>query len=110
MVDRSKDEEGVGIGYKAPGDVFEVTQALGRGFSSLFSTYVGLLSALEEKRELLMVGYGANGIGSLRSALNWNPVMALATDQRMSFVLVAPGMTSAACIPEWDIWRGNGVS
>ena len=46
-MDRSDDPNKHGLGYKAPGDVFEVTQALGRGFASLFTSYVGLLSALE---------------------------------------------------------------
>ena len=46
-MDRSDDPNEHGLGYKAPGDVFEVTQALGRGFASLFTSYVGLQSALE---------------------------------------------------------------
>jgi len=109
IVDRSIEPEKDGLGYYAPGDVFEVTQALGRGFSSLFTSNVGLLTALEEKRGLLMVCYGSNGVGLMRSALNWSPVMALATAQQISCVLIAPSMPSATCVPEWDVWRQNGV-
>ena len=46
-MDRSEDSDEKGLSYFGPGDVFEVTQALGRGFASLFSSHIGLLSALE---------------------------------------------------------------
>ena len=57
-----------------------------------------------------MVSYGAMGLGLMRSALNWSPVMALSTTQQVSFILIAPRMTTAACVPEWDQWRSNGVT
>ena len=39
---------------------------------------MGLLSALEDSRNLLMVGAGASGIAPLRAALEWVPVQARA--------------------------------
>ena len=56
-----------------------------------------------------MVCHGPTGMGLMRSALSWSPVMALATTQQISLVLMAPSMTSVACLTEWDKWRENGV-
>lgn len=49
LVERVPDEKDVEnlLSHLAPGDIFQVSQALGRGFASLFSSYVGLQSALE---------------------------------------------------------------
>lgn len=44
-----------------------------RRFCSLFNSYVGLLSALEDSRALVMVAVGARGIAALRSAIEWTP-------------------------------------
>ena len=55
-----------------------------RSYASLFNSYVGLLSALEDSRNLLMVGAGASGIAPLRAALEWVPVQARAGTCRAS--------------------------
>eukprot|EP00210_Caulerpa_lentillifera_P000996 g959.t1 len=112
IVERVPDKNDVEhiLSHMGPGDIFQVSQALGRGFASLFSTYVGLQSALEEKRCLLMVCNGASGLGSIRSALNWSPVMALSTTQSVTCILVAPSVESASYVQEWDQWRQNGVN
>lgn len=47
-----------------------------RRYASLFNSYVGLLSALEDSRNLLLIGSGASGIAPLRAALDWAPVQA----------------------------------
>ena len=43
-------------------------------FCSLFNVYVGLLSALEDGRDLVMVAAGTRGLAALRSAVAWAPV------------------------------------
>ena len=43
-------------------------------FCSLFNVYVGLLSALEDGRDLVMVAAGPRGIAALRSVVDWTPV------------------------------------
>ena len=39
-----------------PGCLLEVSSVLGRGFCSLFNSYVGLLSALEDSRNICLIG------------------------------------------------------
>ena len=39
-----------------PGKLLQVSNVVGRGFSSLFNSYVGLMSAMEESRDLLLIG------------------------------------------------------
>ena len=47
---------------------------LRRRYSSLLNSVVGLTSALEDSRALLLIGAGAGGIAPLRAALEWPPV------------------------------------
>ncbi|CAD7699795.1 unnamed protein product [Ostreobium quekettii] len=97
------------LGDLAPGGQIEVSQALGRGFASLFSSYVGLPSALEDRRPLLMLCAGTPGLSPLRSVLKWAPVQALATTRPIAIVYIAHTPVSAACLQEWDAWRDMGV-
>lgn len=72
-----------------------------RRFASLFNSYVGLLSGMEDARNLLLVGAGCRGIAPLRAALEWTPVQAHATAHRVSLVYVAPSALSAAYLKDW---------
>ncbi len=79
-------------------------------YASLFNSYVGLLSAAEDSRPLLLIGMGARGMGPLRAALEWTPVQAHATANPVTLFYVAQGQQSAAYLADWDQWREAGVS
>ena len=79
-------------------------------YASLFNSYVGLLSAAEESRPLLMLGMGARGMGPLRAALEWTPIQAHATANAVSLFYVTESQQSAAYLADWDSWRQAGVS
>lgn len=78
-------------------------------YASLFNSYVGLLSAAEDSRPLLLIGMGARGMGPLRAALEWTPVQAHATANPVTLVYAAQCQQGAAYIADWDQWREAGV-
>lgn len=95
-----------------PGTLLHVSQVLGRGFTSLFNSHIGIQSALEEGRPLLMIAVGSRGIASVRAALNWTPVLAHASAHPCILFYVINGhssLASAAYLVEWDAWREAGV-
>lgn len=70
-------------------------------FASLFNSYVGLQSALEDARNLLMIGADCRGIAPLRAALEWTPVQAHSTAHRVNLFYAAKSATSAAYLKDW---------
>ena len=72
-----------------------------RRFASLFNSYVGLQSALEDARDLLLIGADCRGIAPLRAALEWTPVQAHATAHRVRLYYAAQSATSAAYLKDW---------
>lgn len=110
LVERDGHPENEKLAGMAPGDTLQVSQVLGRGFASLFSSYVGLLSAMEDSRPLLMACVGTRGLAPMRAALNWAPVQAMAATQPITIIYVSDKQVSAACIQEWDNWRESGIS
>uniref|UniRef100_A0A383VD77 FAD-binding FR-type domain-containing protein n=1 Tax=Tetradesmus obliquus TaxID=3088 RepID=A0A383VD77_TETOB len=94
----------------APGATVEVSQVVGRGFASLFNSYSGLPSSLEEQRNILAIAVGLRGIAAIRAVLNWAPVQAHATSHRVSCVYVTKSPSSAAFLAEWDQWREAGIN
>jgi hypothetical protein len=56
LVDRDGDEQDQEMAVLGPGKLLQVSNVVGRGFSSLFNSYVGLMSAMEESRNLLLIG------------------------------------------------------
>jgi hypothetical protein len=78
-----------------------------RRFCSLFNSYVGLLSGLEDARNLLLVGAGCRGIAPLRAAVEWTPVQAHATAHSTTLVYVAPSALRAAYLKDWCAWAGS---
>ena len=79
-------------------------------FISVWNSNVGLLSAAEESRPLLMLGMGARGMGPLRAAMEWTPIQAHATANAVSLFYVTESQQSAAYLADWDRWRQAGVS
>ena len=71
---------------------------------------MGLLSAAEDSRPLMLIGMGARGMGPLRAALEWTPIQAHATANPVTLFYVAQCQQSAAYLADWDQWRGGGVS
>ncbi|KIY96852.1 hypothetical protein MNEG_11111 [Monoraphidium neglectum] len=109
VVDRRWGADDARFAALAPGDTAEVSQLIGRGFCSLFSSYASLMAALEERRNLLLLAVGARGIAAARAALNWTPVLAHATQHKVTCLYVTRSPSTAAFLPEWDQWREAGV-
>ncbi|DBA66220.1 TPA: hypothetical protein ACH3X2_002595 [Trebouxia sp. C0005] len=109
LVDRNGGADEVALADLGPGGLLAVSQVVGRGYASLFNSYVGLLSAAEDSRPLLLIGMGARGMGPLRAAIEWTPVQAHATANPVTLFYVAQGQQSAAYLADWDQWREAGV-
>ena len=56
LVDRLGPSADQLLAEKAPGHQLQVSSVVGQGYASLFNSYVGLLSALEESRNLILIG------------------------------------------------------
>lgn len=109
VVDQKNDES---LAAMEPGSLLHVSQVLGRGFTSLFNSHIGIQSALEEGRPLLMIAVGSRGVAPVRAALNWTPVLAHASTHPCSVFYAMNGCSSLASAPylvEWDAWREAGV-
>ncbi|BDA47799.1 hypothetical protein COCOBI_11-0560 [Coccomyxa sp. Obi] len=109
LVHRDGCEDNRRLASLGPGSLIEVSEVLGRGFASLFNSYVGLLSGLEDARNLLLIGAGCRGIAPLRAAIEWTPVQAHSTAHRVTLFYFAPSALSAAYLKDWDSWREAGV-
>lgn len=62
---------------------------------------MGLLSGLEDARNLLLIGAGCRGIAPLRAAIEWTPVQAHSTAHRVTLFYFAPSAQSAAYLKDW---------
>ena len=85
---RGPDLFAVQLAAMAPGAQLEVSQVLGRGYGSMFDEEVGLMSSMEDQRDLLLVAMG-EGIAPIRAALDWVPVQAHATRSSVTLVYEA---------------------
>lgn len=109
VVDKAVGGEQAALADLAPGSTVEVSQVVGRGFASLFNSYSGLPSSLEEQRNILALAFGLKGIAAIRAVLNWAPVQAHATSHSVTAYYVTRSRTTAAFVTEWDQWREAGV-
>lgn len=109
LVSRTGDNDDVALAQLGPGAQFQVSDVVGNGYGSLFNSGVGLQSAMEEGRPLVMVAVGCKGIAPLRACLAWTPVLAHATEHSVDLFYVAESPASAAYLLEWDEWREAGV-
>eukprot|EP00877_Chromochloris_zofingiensis_P009122 jgi/Chrzof1/4463/Cz14g14060.t1 len=109
VVDKHSEGTEQRLAELAPGSVIEASQVIGRGFASLFNSYVGLPSALEEQRNLLIIAVGARGIAPARAVLSWTPIQAHATAHTVTCFYVTKSPATAAFLPEWDQWREAGI-
>jgi len=104
------DDFSVKLAATAPGALIEVSQVIGRGYGSIFDENIGLMSSMEEKQDLLLVASGVAGIAAIRAVLDWVPVQAHATEQKVTLVYEAESPRSAAYVASWDEWRNAGVN
>ncbi|KAG2429604.1 hypothetical protein HXX76_010837 [Chlamydomonas incerta] len=110
VVERTAGPADAALADMGPGAQLEVTQVIGRGFCSLLDSYNGLTHAMEEGRNLVLIGMGTRGMAALRSALNWQPVLAHASSGRsVAALYVAHSAGRAAFVTEWDSWREAGM-
>lgn len=109
IADREGGEDDARLAELGPGAQIEVSQVVGRGFSSLFNTIVSVMSALEEGRPLILLCAGTRGMAPMRALLNWTPVQAHATTHRVTSLYVTKSSSKAAFITEWDLWRESGA-
>ncbi|KAL3136385.1 hypothetical protein ABBQ38_005642 [Trebouxia sp. C0009 RCD-2024] len=110
LVDKNGCADEATLAELGPGSLLSVSQVAGRGYASLFNSYVGLLSAAEDSRPLLLIGMGARGMGPLRAALEWTPVQAHATANPVTLFYITQCQQSAAYLADWDQWREAGVN
>ncbi|GAX84322.1 hypothetical protein CEUSTIGMA_g11744.t1 [Chlamydomonas eustigma] len=93
-----------------PGSQLEVSQVVGRGFSSLFSSASSVPAAVEEGRPMLLLAIGTKGLVPMRALLNWTPIQAHATKRKVACLYMTRTATTAAFLPGWDLWREAGVN
>lgn len=110
VVEKDGIEDDSVLAELGPGSVLEVTQVIGRGFSSLFNSYIALPTALEEKKDLVMIGVGARGVIPLRAVLSWTPILAHATAHKVTCFYVTSSPSHAGFLTEWDSWREAGIT
>ncbi|GIL87393.1 hypothetical protein Vretimale_1684 [Volvox reticuliferus] len=109
VVERTAGPEEAALADLGPGAQVEVTQVIGRGFSPLLDSYNGLTHALEEGRNLVLIAMGTKGVAAIRSALNWQPVLAYASSHSLTALYLTHSPGKAAFVPEWDSWREAGM-
>ncbi|KAK9834344.1 hypothetical protein WJX84_002804 [Apatococcus fuscideae] len=109
LVDRQGEASQQQLSHAGPGALLSVGRFQGNGFSSLFAPDIGLQSAMESGRRLLLIGVGASGMAPLRAAMDWAPVQAHASSGQVAMVYLAPSPTAAAYLSEWDQWREMGA-
>ena len=99
---------GLDLGNFGPGDQFEVSDIVGRGFQSLFHEENKLGASLEEGKNLLMIG-SSTGIGPLRSVIEWLPVQAYAGQHQVTLLYHVESLDAAAYLDHWDEWREANI-
>jgi len=99
----------LGLGDMAPGEQFESSNVLGKGFQSLFHDEDKLGLSLEEGKDLILVASGT-GIGPMRSVVDWAPVQAYAGNGHVvTLIYHMETLQSAAFVDDFESWREAGV-
>jgi len=97
LVDRDGNEQDQEMALLGPGKLLQVSNVVGRGFCSLFNSYVGLMSAMEESRDLLLIGKPA-----CASCLTWHPPANVAAQAAVN--------SDLSCSPTEKTLQAHGVS
>eukprot|EP00193_Tetraselmis_chui_P008277 CAMPEP_0177767002 /NCGR_PEP_ID=MMETSP0491_2-20121128/8835_1 /TAXON_ID=63592 /ORGANISM="Tetraselmis chuii, Strain PLY429" /LENGTH=366 /DNA_ID=CAMNT_0019283473 /DNA_START=216 /DNA_END=1316 /DNA_ORIENTATION=+ len=110
LVEHGEGEVDEKLADLAPGAELQVSDIAGLGFASVFDKDVGLAHTLEEGKNILMIAQGTEGIAAIRSALEWTPVQAHATEHHVALVYLCKNRGSAAYLKDWDVWREAGIT
>ncbi|CBJ26640.1 conserved unknown protein [Ectocarpus siliculosus] len=105
----AEDAKGRSLASLEEGDRVKISDFMGRGFSSLFVGWIGLQSALQEQRDIVIVASGARGLGSVKPVLDWPPVQAHAGIKKVSVFLESESPAAAPFINESGGWRSSGI-
>jgi len=93
-----------------PGDVIKVSKPLGGGFANVLFANRNLQKAMKDDHALVLVARGTNGMASVRSILDWQPVLAY-TDRHpvtVFYMSDSADARGAALLSLHDEWRSEG--
>ncbi|CAM9895691.1 unnamed protein product, partial [Hapterophycus canaliculatus] len=105
----AEEAKGRSLASLGVGDRVKISDFMGRGFASLFVGWIGLQSALQEQRDIVVVASGARGLGSVKPVLDWPPVQAHAGVKKVSVFLEAESPVTAPFVDEFNGWRASGI-
>lgn len=91
-----------------PGDVFRVSEPLGRGFSNVLFAERSLEAAMRKGHSLVIIACDTDGLASAASLLDWQPVMAYADAHPVTLFYLCESQESAALLASHDEWRAEG--
>ena len=91
-----------------PGDVFHVSEPRGVGFSNVLFAERSLEAAMRKNHPLVLLANGTDGLASVRSLLDWQPVMAYADAHPVTLFYLCESQESAALLSIHDEWREEG--
>ena len=81
-----------------PGDVFHVSEPRGVGFSNVLFAERSLEAAMRKNHPLVLLANGTDGLASVRSLLDWQPVMAYADAHPVTLFYLCESQESAALL------------
>eukprot|EP00890_Picochlorum_soloecismus_P003109 jgi/Picsp_1/379/NSC_00377-R1_expressed protein [Chlorella variabilis] len=93
-----------------PGTKIQVSQVLGKGYSSLLDASIDLSSSLEKGRAVIFIAIGAQGLAAARSAMAWTPIQAHASTHKVAIIAHIDSQVSAPFLVEFDGWRDAGIT
>jgi hypothetical protein len=93
-----------------PGTKIQVSQVLGKGYSSLLDASIDLSSSLEKGRAVIFIALGAQGLAAARSAMAWTPIQAHASTHKVALIAHIDSQVSAPFLVEFDEWREAGIT
>jgi hypothetical protein len=98
----------VGLTAAKPGDVISVSKPLGSGFTNVLFAERSLEAAMKENHALVLVARGTSGMASIRSILDWQPVLAYTDKHPVTVFYLADSQESSALLSLHDEWRSEG--
>eukprot|EP00752_Nemacystus_decipiens_P018692 g16756.t1 len=105
----AEEAKGRSLAALEEGDRVKMSDFMGRGFASLFVGWIGLQSALQEQRDIVIVASGARGLGSVKPVLDWPPVQAHAGIKKVSVFLESESPDTAPFLDDFGDWRSSGI-
>jgi|Transcript_6403 hypothetical protein len=97
-----------GLTAAKPGDVISVSKPLGSGFTNVLFAERSLEAAMKKNHALVLVARGTSGMASIRSILDWQPVLAYTDKHPVTVFYLANSQESSALLSLHDEWRSEG--